>query len=157
MARKETWVVIETDDEENRDRNKVFYVREMGAFQGDRWAKRALLALSKVNVNLAELGDIENLGWQGVAALGMQFIGSLKWEDAEPLLAELMSCVEFVPDPAKKHQHREIGRGGADDIEEISTISKLQMEAFNLHANFSRIAGLLKSKLGSAVATDQGS
>ena len=148
MARKTKIVVIDGErTEDNRDGQKAFLITEMDSFHGDKWAKRALLALSNVKFDFGVLGDIENLGWQGVAALGMQFLSALRFEDADPLLDELMSCVRIIPDPAKFTVHRPIGLGGAEDIEEIKTISILQAEVFNLHANFSKIASVLKSRL----------
>lgn len=147
MARKTKTVVITTDDLENRDKDKVFVITEMSAFQGDVWGKKAILACSRGEINQAILGDIENAGIAGIAALGFQFFGSLRWEDAEPLLAELMSCVKYMPDPTKPMILRPIGAGGSEDIEEISTISYLQMEVFNLHVNFSKLVSGLKSKI----------
>lgn len=154
MARKTKPVVIDEGKtkEESRDADKVFFITEMPAVQGDAWAKRALLALSRVNFDLNALGNIENLGMEGVAALGAQFLSSLKWEDAEPLLAELLACVQAVRDPKNTNLRVPLNQGSYEDIEEISTISKLQMEVFQLHVNFSTLAGHLKSKLGTAAA-----
>lgn len=152
MARKTKTVIITTDDIENRDKDKVFVITEMGAFQCDVWGKRAVLALSRCTFDQVLINNIENAGLAGIAALGFQFFGSLNWEDAEPLLAELMACVKYMPDPTKPQILRPIGAGGSEDIEEASTISYLQMEAFNLHVNFSKLVSTLKSKVETLMA-----
>jgi hypothetical protein len=131
-VRKEITVII---DDEGRDKDKVFVIKEMPTFQAEKWAIRALLALAKSNVEIPE--DIAGLGLQGVAALGMRAFSGLSWADAEPLLDEMMTCVKIMPDPTKPQVLRAVGLGGAEDIEEVATLLRLRKEAFNLHINFS--------------------
>jgi len=60
-------------------------------------------------------------------------ISGLKWESVEPLLDELMQCIEILPNPNDKAVKRDLFDG---DIEEISTFATLQQEAFQLHLSF---------------------
>lgn len=129
MARKVATIVI---DSEGRDCGKVFQLREMPAMQAERWAMRALLALAKSGVEIPE--NIANAGLAGVAALGLKAFGGLDFADAEPLLIEMMSCVQIIPDPAKPQVVRFLVD---DDIEEVATLLKLRAEVFSLHTGFS--------------------
>ena len=137
MARKIATVVI---DAEGRDYGKVFQLREMPAMQAERWAMRALLALAKSGVEIPE--NIANAGLAGVAALGLKAFGGLDFADAEPLLTEMMSCVQIIPDPAKPQIVRFLVD---DDIEEVPTLLKLRAEVFSLHTGFSLPAAASKS------------
>jgi len=102
MARASKLVTI---DAANRDRGKVFLVTEMPPRQSEKWATRALLAVSRSNSSLgAEAGELADSGMAGLAAIGFRALSSLEFEDAEPLLDEMLSCVSFVPDPAKIDQ-----------------------------------------------------
>ena len=121
MARKVATIVI---DSEGRDCGKVFQLREMPAMQAERWAKSG--------VEIPE--NIANAGLAGVAALGLKAFGGLDFADAEPLLIEMMSCVQIIPDPAKPQVVRFLVD---DDIEEVATLLKLRAEVFSLHTGFS--------------------
>jgi hypothetical protein len=61
---------------------------------------------------------------------------------AEPLLDELLTCVEFMPDPARPEVVRSLID---DDIEEVATIFKLQKEVLALHVDFLKGASALTS------------
>lgn len=143
MARREKIVTVL---EENRDKGKQFRLVEMPAFQAEKWATRALLALGKSNVDLGF--DIGSAGAQGLALLGLRAITSLSFEEAEPLLDEMMTCVTFLPDKTNAGVQRALI---ADDIEEVSTILMLRNEVAQLHLGFSIAARL--SSLG-AVALE---
>lgn len=116
---------------EGRDKGKVFLLTEMSAAHAESWAMRALLAL--VGGNAALPDNFEELGMAGLAELGIKAVSGLKWEVAEPLLAEMFECVQFIPDPSKTHVVRAIFEG---DIEEIMTRLTLRKEVWNLHMGF---------------------
>lgn len=128
MARKTANYRVPT---EGRDIGKLFVITEMSAAQAESWATRALLALIGANTDVPD--NVAELGTAGLAELGLRSLAKLKWEVAEPLLAEMMSCVEIVPDPAKTHVRRPLIE---DDIEEVSTRLALRMEWWNLHMGF---------------------
>lgn len=134
MGRKVITVTIEAD---GRDKGKVFQLTEMAAARAERWAARAFLALAKSKLEIPD--DVAALGLAGIAQLGFQALAGISFEDAEPLLDEMMACVAVVPDKA----HPEVVRrliddgGDGDDIEEVATRVKLRMEVWTLHTGFS--------------------
>ena len=132
MARKTVTYKV---DSEGRDHGKVFLLTEMSAAKAESWAMRVLLALIANNVNMPD--NYEELGMAGLAEVGLKGISGLKWEVAEPLLAEMLEGIEIIPDPAKTHVKRPIVES---DIEEVVTRLKLRMEVFNLHVDFSLAA-----------------
>lgn len=145
MARATANITI-TD--EGRDRGKVFVITEMPASRAEAWAYRALLALIAGGVDLPE--GFERLGMAGMAELGIKALSGLKWEVAEPLLAEMWDCVQYMPDPHKPQVVRALVE---DDIEEIVTRAKLRAEVWKLHAGFLKaVAPSLSSGLAAASA-----
>lgn len=143
MARKTITVTI---DRAGRDLGRMYSIKEMSAAAAEEWATRALLALGQSGADIPD--DIAGAGFAGVIALGVRAFAGLPWDLAQPLLAEMMTCVTFIPDPT----HPMIGRcpPWEDDIEEIATRLQLRNEVIALHANFS-IAGFL-SKFRAAIA-----
>lgn len=128
MSRKTVNYVVK---DENRDKGKFFVITEMSTTQGESWAIRALLALMRAKVEIPS--GFENLGMAGLVELGIRSFSQLKWEDAEPLLEEMMACVTIVPDPAKTHISRPLVES---DIEEIPTRFMLRKEWWDLHVGF---------------------
>lgn len=137
MARRTVQVRIADD---NRDKGKVFLLTEMDAERAEDWGMRALLALTAAGAEIPD--DFEGAGMAGIAAMGVQALQGLRYDDVKPLWSEMMECVQIIPDPARS----EVVRGlVADDIEEISTRLRLRKEIVELHVNFSRLASLSKS------------
>jgi len=138
MARKiETWVATE-----GRDKGKHFIVTEMPAVRAEKWATRALLAISRSGVDLPE--DLANAGMAAIAYGGLKAITSCSFDDAEPLLDEMMACVTIRPDPALEYARPTID----EDFEEMATILQLRDRVVSLHTGFSIAAEL--GKLGAA-------
>lgn len=129
-----------TVTDEGRDNGKTFVLTEMPASRAEAWAMRALLALMAGGVEMPD--GFENLGMAGMAEMGIRAISGLKWEVAEPLLDEMWSCVQIMPDPTKPHVVRNLCES---DIEEIPTRIKLRMEVWKLHVGFFKSADLLGS------------
>jgi hypothetical protein len=128
MARKiAQWTV----EDEGRDKGKVFLLTEMPASRAEAWATRVLLALMGSNTNLPE--NFADMGMAGLAELGLKAIAGLKWEVAEPLLEEMLQCVQIIPNPAKPQVVRALVES---DIEEILTRFKLRVEVWKLHMDF---------------------
>ncbi len=128
MARKTTNYTVSAD---GRDKGKVFVITEMPASRGESWAMRAILALIENGANLPE--GFERMGMAGLAEIGIKALSGLRWEQAEPLLSEMLSCVQIMPDPARPHVVRNLIE---EDIEEIGTRITLRAEIFKLHADF---------------------
>jgi hypothetical protein len=128
MARK---VRNYTVTDEGRDKGKVFVLTEMPALRAEAWAARALLALIAGNVHMP--AGIEKAGFAGLAQLGIRSLSGLKWEAAEPLLSEMLTCVQIMPSPSVPSVVRPLID---DDIEEITTLIKLRKEIWDLHTDF---------------------
>lgn len=137
MSRKELYYTV---SEEGRDKGKVFKITEAPAMQTDKWISRAMLALNRTGVKIPD--EIMNLGLIGVLVGGIHKLSGVAWEDLEPLLDELMSCVMVVPTPSKSDITRKVM---IDDIEEVMTLSVLRKEVFQLHVGFSTPADPLNS------------
>lgn len=118
-------------EDKGRDHGKTFLLTEMSAAQAENWAMRVLFALMKSDVQLPE--NVTELGMAGLAQFGLRAISGLEWQVAEPLLAEMFTCIKVIPDPTKTHVSRDLVE---DDIEEIQTRFKLRMEVFSLHTDF---------------------
>lgn len=151
MARNKVQIVIEED---GRDKGKNFVITEMPAAQAEKWGVRALLALTKSGVEIPD--DIASAGFAGIASLGIKILGSMNWQDAEPLMDEMLrSCVGFIPDPARPGIVRGPGGIGAmvpEDIDEVSTLHRLRAEVWNIHAGFS-IAAVVSALMTAATKT----
>jgi hypothetical protein len=120
-----------TIDAEGRDKGKTFVLTEMSAADAERWALRAFFALMNTGVEIP--ADIAESGMAGIASMGLQAIGKLPYEAAEPLLADMWDCVQIMPDPAKKNVVRDLIE---QDIEEVATRLEIRKAVFDLHTGF---------------------
>lgn len=132
---------------EGRDKGKVFHLREMAASQAEKWAARLFLAFAKSGIDIPD--EISGAGWAGIAVMGAQKIPALRWEDAEPLMDEMMECVTFVPDPKAPAITRRIIE---DDIEDVQTRGTLRLEVLSLHVGFSILGRLSERREAARVA-----
>lgn len=146
MARKFKTVTITA---EGRDKGKSFLIVEMSAYSAERWATRALLALSRAGAEVPD--DALSAGSLGLVLVGLDALRKLPYEEAEPLLDEMLGCVHFVPDLAKVDpmSGRPVTRAlmrpddfNDGDIEEVTTLLQLREEAVSLHLGFSLVAVL---------------
>lgn len=119
---------------QGRDFGKRFVVTEMSAWAWDEWQSRALFAISKGGGAVPD--DFTEQGLAGLLAFGLQALTSVSFEEARPLMAELMACVGACPDDARPDFVRP---GGVleSDFEEAKTIQFLRKEALELHLGFS--------------------
>jgi hypothetical protein len=134
---------------EGRDKDKHFLITEMPAIKAEKWAVRALLALGRSGIDVPE--GMQGAGMAALAIYGIRALSQMHWEDAEPLLNEMMTCVKIMPNPSKSKFARELvmNETEEDDIEEISTLAFLRSEVFELHTGFS-LAGALFPDLAAA-------
>lgn len=131
--RKTKTVTITT---EGRDKGKSFLLTEMPVLAAEKWAARAILALLKAGVDVPGGADpLEQLMKLDIAA-----IVRIPWEAAEPLLDEMLKCVQFAP--AGMSQARALIDS---DIEELGTLFTLRKEILGLHFDFFVNAGSLTS------------
>ena len=141
-----------TVTDEGRDQGKVFVLTEMPASRAESWAMRALLALMAGGVEVQP--GFDRMGMAAMAEIGIKALVGLKWEVAEPLLAEMWSCVQIMPDPTKPHVIRNLIE---EDIEEITTRIKLRAEVWKLHTGFLKAVAPLISGGSLAAASKKGS
>lgn len=144
MARKTLTVTI---DGTGRDTGKAFLLTEMGASQSEKWAARALLALMRGGVTIPD--NIAQMGLAGLAVIGVEALGTLEWDVAEPLLEEMFICVKIIPDPSKPNVVRMLIE---DDIEDVKTRVKLRKAVLELHIDSFTDAALLEQIRASAAA-----
>lgn len=125
-------------DQTSRDFGKTFLLTEMPAAQGFKWACRALLACAHAGVELPEEITPE-MGLTGLAIAGVRSMANLQWREVEPLLAEMIACVQLCPDPANPGVIRPLMDV---DIDEVATLVELHAEVWTLHTGFQFPAGL---------------
>lgn len=149
MSRKTRTVVI--GDNGARDAGKMFVITEMAAVPGEKWARRVGLSIA----GAFPLSDqMEDQGMGQLAFLGLKAMGLIPQDVAEPLFDELMTCVQFQPNPQDARVMLTWDVAGSQ-IEEISTILKLRAEALDIHTDFFTVGrpyllalvGILKRKL----------
>lgn len=146
--RKQIDVRISTD---GRDKDKVFFLTEMPALQAEKWAMRALMAVARSGI---DIGQVANGGMQALAVIGIQAVMKLDFGDAEPLLDEMLTCIQIKPNPQNPGIVRPLM---PDDIEEVSTLFELRKEVLDLHMGFSQNAGLSKQTSGNEVPASNSS
>lgn len=139
MARKSLEITIPgvPAGDENRDGGKTFVLTEMPAMQAEKWATKAFFALAKSGLDVPP--DIADQGLAGVAALGLKAFSGISFYDAEPLLDEMLGCVQIKEKIATR-------KLTPDDIEEVATLLTLRQEVLKIHVDFSKLAALSKSR-----------
>ncbi len=120
-----------TIDAEGRDKGKAFKLTELPCAQAEMWALGVLSAMGQSGVEVDE--DMMAEGMAGLARFGISAIMKIRRDLAEPLLAEMMDCVERVPDAAKSAVVRPLND---DDIDEVTTRLTLRKEVLTLHLGF---------------------
>lgn len=142
-------------DREGRDKGKHFLILEMPAMRAEKWAAKALLALGRAGVEISD--ETMQAGAAAVLGAGLSAFKQMRFEDAEPLLDEMMSCISVVPDPARKDPVSSLPLSRPimtdDDIEEPGTLLFLRGEVIEVHTGFSVTAAL--SSLGAAAKTSK--
>lgn len=124
----------------NRDAGKLYVIREMPAPQAEKLAIRVFQGLVRSGVDLPE--DAASSGMAGIAVMGFKALGMMSFADLEPILDEIMACVEIKPDPKNPAVQRPLID---DDVEEVQTRLKLRMAWFELTTGFSMPASPSKA------------
>lgn len=132
------------DESHGRDAGKSFLLTEMDADRAEKWAMRALNALAASGLQIPD-----GAGLAEIASVGLDSFRGLPWNETEPLLDEMFSCVQCVPDPNKRTAQYPLGYPrplAKGDIEEVKTRLKLRLEVLELHLGFSLADKLLTSR-----------
>lgn len=124
---------ITISDAPSRDNGATYLITEMPASQTEKWALRVLAALVKGGFDTSLIG-VETEGGGGMETLvraGLESVlGRLDFFELEPLLDEMMSCVQIVPSPGISRRLVE------EDVQEVKTRLLLRREVFALHVDF---------------------
>lgn len=132
MARKEKLVVIDDVDDKNRDKGKIFKIKEMPASQGEWWATRAIQGVIRAGVEVPDY--VRGAGMAGVALLGLRAFAHLPQDELKGLMDEMFGCISIVRDKAHTDMAFALLE---DDIEEVTTRLRLRDEVIQLHTGFS--------------------
>lgn len=134
-----------------RDYDKRFRITEMPAYQAEAWGMRAMSAMARAGVEIPQGIIPEMLGGNMLAILAVGIPSLLKadFADVQPLLAEMMECVQAlnVTDGGETTVRRLI----PDDTEEWTTLPWLRDKVLELHLGFS-LAATLSTLRQAAVA-----
>lgn len=105
--------------------NKKFIVKKMGAYQAEAWLYRAALAIGR------NVPDIIGM-FKGDRAVLVKSLLSVDYEQARPLLDELLACCSLVNGEAKV----QMGRDASAYIADPTTLMKLRIEAAKANFGF---------------------
>lgn len=135
--RKEITITIE----DGRDAGKKFLIREMGAYQTEKWCARALLLL--LGGEMPEGMDTSNMTALGnLATAGLSGLAKCDYAKVQPLLDDLLACCYFLPE---KSSEQKLTPEYVDSvIDDVKTLFKLKTEAFKLHFDFFLNGDLVK-------------
>lgn len=140
MARTTKVVTIE----DGRDKGKAFLLTEMNAFRAEKWAGRALCAMINAGIQIPD--EMAGSGMAGIAAVGVSQIMNFRFAEFEPLLDEMLTCIQTMED-GKDPSH--VLPLEADDVADLTTILKLRREVLILHLGF--LPTEVRSKLTSVI------
>lgn len=133
---------------EGEDKGKTFRISPMSAWKAEKWAWRAMGVLARSGMELPPVDLMGN--FVVVAAFGLEALLKASFEEAEPLLDEMMMCVAIVPDPANCPA---VVRSDIEhDIKVPSTILWLRDRVLEAHTGFS-VAAALSNLRAQATAT----
>jgi hypothetical protein len=137
MARKQQNVPVpEWPGNRDWEARRVYRITEMPAEKSEKWAMRVFVALKGAGSEIPE-----SAARLGMAGITLGFINAFLRADIdpdklEPLLDQMMDCVQIIRDP-KKHPDIATDLVSDDDIEEPQTRLWLRSEVIRLHTNFS--------------------
>ena len=137
-------------DLEGDDKGKMFAILKMKAEPLEDWGARLFLGLARSKVDIPE--GIEEAGIAGLLRYGLSgAFSQLHIDDLRPLLAEMMDCVQCIPDPSHPDFMRPLVE---NDIEEVTTRLELRADWIYLHTGFS-IPGVTSSLTPASGQTGQ--
>lgn len=117
-----------------RDKGRLYLITEFPASKAEKLGIKAFIALkgsdAQIPLEYKELGPI------GVAIIGLNVFlrSSVRYADLDPLLDEMMECVQYIPDRKRPESPRALMEA---DIMEPKTRYQLRSEIVELHTGFS--------------------
>lgn len=140
--RKEKTVTID-----DRGTSLTFKIREMPALKLESWILRAVMLLAssglldrklaakaKEAANSMQTAEAMSSVGSFVTEHGLKALGSVDYEKAEPLLAELLACCSRVDGGVEQRLDNPVVVEGI--ISDVRTLFKLRKEAFALNFDF---------------------
>lgn len=130
-----------------RDKGKVFRITESSAAEAEKWALRLGIVLKGTTAAIPE--SLAPLGMIAVAIRGFNsfLAADVDFNKLEPLLDDMMKCIQLVRDPSARDQKTGDLIASAlvsdDDIEEVKTRVWLRSEVLRIHTNFSFVEAAL--------------
>jgi hypothetical protein len=151
MALKNKTVTIKaTEDGErpNRDSGKTYLLTEMPALKAERWARHAIAACSRNDLNIKD--EVAKLGMLGFYLVGFQALAGGDVHAVDGLMDQMLPCIQIVESQAVTRP-----LGGDGDISEVSTLYILRKELIELHMGFTfaEIASNLAANLAEQTAS----
>ncbi|WP_270425575.1 hypothetical protein [Klebsiella variicola] len=152
MARKS---IIFTVEANNRDKGKQFKITEMPASKADSWAMQLAFAVLSAGITVPDnmlsalrtglspepkeedsearalYESVMATGMAGLAKWGISSLAKIPYAQSKPLMDELLSCVSFIGGNGIETPLTADGQ-----VEEVSTLLRLRIEAFKLHIAF---------------------
>ena len=149
MRKVETVAVPKWPGNRDSELGRVYRITEMPAARAEKWAFRMFVALKGSGSEIPE--GAAALGVVGVALVGLNVFlrAEIDPDVIDPLLEEMMTCVQIVRDP-KKHPDLASDLVSDDDIEEVQTRLWLRSEVIRLHTGFSpaeALSGLVSAAM----------
>jgi hypothetical protein len=118
---------------EGRDQGKLFRIKEMPAWQFERWGFRVLQALATGGVDLPQ--SVFRMGVVGLVGVNiLKALSVIRPEDAFVLMDEMFLGIERVRDLGRADISSPLIDG---DVEEVQTRLLLRDEWWRLHTGFS--------------------
>lgn len=115
----------------NRDAGKTFLLTEMAAIPTEKWGIRAMMALGTSGIVVPQ--ELADAGILGIALLGYQALMGAEFKAIEPLMDEMMHCVQYLPSESVRMP---FSMFGDSTIEEVSTLLLLREQLLELHTGF---------------------
>lgn len=123
-------ITVSIDD---RGKQLQFKITEMPATKLERWLTRALLLIAAANKGEADDGVDLQVAASHLASQGLRALANVRYEDAEPLLEEMLNCCTRIDAGVDQKCTSDSVDGY---IEDVQTLFKLRMEAMKLNLSF---------------------
>ena len=125
--RKEKIITIQ-----DRGQELTFKIREMSAAQLESWVIRAVMLAAGSGVQVPGSADIKAAGAY-LAENGLAALGNIDFEEARPLLDELLGCCSRL---VERVEERCTPKTVDNYIFDVTTLFRLRMEAIKMNLGF---------------------
>ncbi|QCE32906.1 hypothetical protein FAI41_04475 [Acetobacteraceae bacterium] len=122
---------IEYSVEDGCDQGKIFLIKKMPLFTGDKWARHLIKALAEAGEKLLE--SVLKYPLRDTNDLALILFGKMKLSDLERSFETLLECCQIQE--ANSEFYREIR---SEDIEDPMTLTHLRTQVFTLNADYLR-------------------